>query len=239
MRSELSADGNVIVSTLAEPAAGFARAVARRRALTVVVISTAISLAAAALILPRINAEAIAGDALRPDMTPHERLQAMETATKLYEVKTWAEAALGPVSSALALACVLWVAFRVAGARPGFKATFTVTAHALVPSALRALLTVPAVMAHAPVNPNELSQLLPSSVTAWLPGSVHWPGPALAAAGALDLFTLWSVVLLGSGMKTAAGASRLRTWLVMAVLFASYVAVFKVVAAHFSPGGAP
>jgi hypothetical protein len=239
--SELLQDGTVIFSTLAEPAYGLGRAVARRRALSVVVLSTALSLLATGLILPTFDVEAVAGEQLRPDMTPHEREQAIEAATKLNEVTTWAIAGVRPPASALGLSLVLWLAFLAAGARSGFKPTFTVAAHALLPQALKALLTVPAALAHAPVRPDQLAQLLPSCLAAWLPASLGLPPLALAAASALDLFTLWSVVLVSSGMKKASGASPLRTWVVVLVLFAAWIAVFKVIpaAGGLSPRGAP
>jgi Yip1 domain len=241
MPSELALDGTVIWATLAEPGRGFARAVARRRALSAVVLCTALSLLATALVLPSLDAEAVAGDALRPDMTPHERTQAIESATKLHEVTTWAAAATGPGASAFLVALGLWLGFWVAGARTGFKTAFTVAAHALVPQALRALLTVPAALVRAPVAPDALSALLPSSLAALVPASLSLPAPALAAASAIDLFTLWTVALAGSGMAKASGASRARTGVVLAVLFVAYVAVFKVVpaAGGLWPKGAP
>ena len=239
--SELAHDGTVIWSTLAEPGYGLGRAVARRRALTVIVFSTALSLLATALILPHMNVEAVAGDTLRPDMTPHERSQAIETAAKLYQVTTWALAAVGPLASAFALTIALWLGFWVAGAKAGFKSTFTVSAHALVPQALKALLLVPAVIVRAPVAPADLPRLLPSSLELLLPASFSLPPAAMAAAGALDVFTLWSLVLVGSGMTQASGASRLRTWAVVLVLFVASVALFKIVPSSraFGPRGGP
>jgi len=202
---------------------------ARQRALTAVVFATLLTLLATGLILPFIDAEAVAGESLRPDMTPHERTQAIETATKLHQVTTWGAAAVGPVASAFSLAVALWLSFWVAGAKTGFKAAFTVAAHALVPQAIKALLIVPAARVRAPVSPADLSNLLPSSLTAWLPSSLSLPGPAMAAVDAFDLFTLWSLALIGSGMAKASGASKLRTAIVLLVLFAAYIAVFKVV----------
>ena len=241
MASELAQDGAVIWTTLAEPARGLARAVARRRVLSAIALSTALSLLATGLVLPALDPEAVAGDTLRPDMTPHERDQAIETALKLGEVKAWAVAAVGPGVSAFLVGLALWLGFRVAGAQTGFKTAFTVAAHALVPQALRALLTVPAALVHAPVTPDALPRLLPSSLAALLPAIASLPAPALAAVGALDLFTLWTLVLAASGMRRATGASRLRTWAVLLVLFAAQVAVFKVApaAGGLGPRGAP
>lgn len=167
----------------------------------------------------------MAAERLKPELTAHEREQAIETAARLYQVTTWARAALAPLASAFFLAVALWLAFWVAGARAGFKGSFTVAAHALVPAALEALLAAPAAIARAPVAPDQLPRLLPSSLAALLPASL--PAPALAAASALDVFTLWTLYLAGAGMRRASGASRLRTAGVLLILFAAYVAFFK------------
>lgn len=103
-----------------------------------------------------------------------------------------------------------------------------------MPLTLRSLLTAPAAITHAPVKPEELATLLPSSLAAALPASL--PPPALAAASALDLFTLWSVVLLGTGMARASGASRLRAFAVVVILFLAYAALFKVAPTGPRPG---
>jgi hypothetical protein len=216
---------------------GLATAVQRRRVLSALAFSTLLSLAAAALILPVLDAESVAGQALRPDMTPHERELAIENATKLHHVVVWATAALMPSLNALLLTVALWLGFRVAGAPAGFKATLSVTSHALVPQALKALLLVAPARAHAPVSPEALDGLLPSNLALLLPKTVSLPPLAVPVATALDLFTLWTLFLLGSGMAAASRASKLRTAVVMFILFAAYVAVFKVVPAAGGGGG--
>ena len=229
--SEFAQDGAVLWTTLMEPGLGFGRALARKRTAIVVLLCTALSLGATALILPTIDADAVAAEKLTPELTVHEREQATEAATKLYRVIRWGLAAFTPVVLALALALALWLAFKVAGAPAAFRGTFTVAAYAGVPAALKALLEVPAAMARAPVAPSQLAELLPSSLAAVLPASL--PAPALAAAGAIDLFTLWAVYLVAGGMLQVSGASRLRTFGVIAVLFTAYVALFKVAPAGF------
>jgi hypothetical protein len=234
--TELAQDGSVIWTTLAEPGRGLAQAVTRRRALTAVLVSTFAALVATAIILPQLDVEAVAAQKLKPDMTPHERTEAIETAVKLHHVVAWASAAAGPTLSAFLLACFLWVGFWTAGAKTGFKDIFTVSAHGLLPNALQALLTAPAAVIHAPVNPTALAKLLPSSVAALLPASL--PAPVLAAASSLDLFTLWALYLTGSGMAKASGASRRRAFVVVTLLFVAYVALFKI-APSAAPAGGP
>jgi len=233
--TELAQDGSVIWTTLAEPGLGLAKAVTRRRAVTAILVSTFAALVATAIVLPQLDMEAAAAQKLRPDMTPHERAEALETATKLHHVTAWAGAAAGPAASAFLLALVLVAAFWVAGARTGFKETLTVSAHALIPNYLKALLAAPAAIVHAPVAPAQLDKLLPSSLAALLPGSL--PPAVLAAASSLDLFTLWALYLTGSGMAKASGASRRRAFTVTLVLFVAYVALFKVAPTASMAGG--
>jgi hypothetical protein len=234
--TEIAQDGSVIWTTLAEPGRGLAQAVTRRRALTAVLVSTFAALVATAIILPQLDTEAVAAQKLKPDMTPHERAEAIESAAKLHHVVAWLGAAGGPAASALFFACFLWLGFWTAGARTGFKDTFTVSAHALLPNALAALLTAPAAVVHAPVTPDQLGKLLPSNLAAILPGSL--PGPLLVAAASLDFFSLWALYLAGSGMAKASGASRRRSFVIVIVLFVAYVALFKI-APSAAPAGGP
>lgn len=232
MAADFTQDTAVVFTALVEPGRGFARAVERNRALMAVVLSTLLSLVATGLILPRVDQEAVAADKLQPEMTQHEREKAVEAAVRLHRVKSWAIAGVGPVALAFLVTVGLWLGFKVAGARTGFKATFTVAAHALVPQAIHSLLSAPAAIAHAPVTPEQLPKLLPSNLAAVLPASL--PPPVLAAASALDIFTLWSLVLLGLGMARCSGASRVRSFAVVVILFLASVALLKI-----APAGAP
>ena len=233
--TDLAQDGSVIWTTLAEPGRGLAQAVSRRRATTALLVATLATVLSTAVIIPRLDMEQAAADQLRPDMTPHERQEALVTATKLETVKQWASAAVSPTVLGFFAACFLYLGFWVGGARAGFRETFTVTAHGMLPVWLKHLLFVPAALAQGPVAPAGVEKLLPSSLAALLPTSL--PPAAIAAASALDLFTLWALYLTGSGMAKAAGASRRRAFVVTIVLFVAYVAIFKIVPTAGPAGG--
>jgi hypothetical protein len=233
--TDLAQDGSVIWTTLAEPGRGLAQAVSRRRATTALLVATLATLVSTAVIVPQLDIEKAAAQKLGPEMTQHEREEALVTARKLETVKQWAGAATAPTALAFLAACFLYLGFWVGGARPGFVETFTVTAHGMLPAWLKHLLFVPAALAQGPVAPADVAKLLPSSLAAFLPASL--PPAALAAAGALDLFTLWALYLTGSGMARAAGTSRRRAFVITVVLFVAYVALFKIVPAAGSAGG--
>ena len=238
--TELAQDGSVVVHTLLAPGRGLSAAVERRRVATVLGVATLVSLLFAAVLVPRLDYDAIAAGKLAArgpeaaEATAHEREVAVATARKLGHVSGWTGAAVGPSVTALLAAAALFVGFRVAGTRPGFKETFAAVAHGMTPVWLAPLLAIPAVVARGVVSPQEVPGLLPSSLAALAPAA---PPPLLAALGALDLFALWALGLVSLAMARASGASRLRAFTVTAVLFVAYVALLKVALPALLAGG--
>lgn len=247
--TELREDGSVVVHALAVPERGLAEAVERRRALTAIGVATIASLLFAAVAIPRVDFEGAATARLeRPgpgteegaqEPTAHDLDAAAATARKLGTVSGWTGAALSPTLFAAVAAVFLFAGFRVAGTRPGFKETFAVAAHGMLPVWLSSLLAIPAAVRRAPIPPDELPLLLPSSLAALAPAGA--PPPLVAALSSVNLFALWAVALVAAGMARASGASRRRALTVTIVLYVAYVALLKVVpaAAVGDPGGGP
>ncbi len=235
-RTDLSEDGAVLVATLTAPGRGLSLAASRRRSLTALLVATLASLALALVAVPRIDF-ASEGGPVGPEaatMTQHQLEQAALQAAKLGSIVGYAGAGLGPAFAILGTALCCWLAFRVAGTQPALKSTVAVSAHALLPLALAQLLTLPAVLLKAPLTVRELPGLLPSSLAALLPAKAS--PVLLAAAGSVDLFTLWALVLLVIGMAQVAGASRLRSAAVVGLLFLAQVAFFKIAPAAMAAG---
>jgi hypothetical protein len=237
--TELAQDGAVVVHTLVVPARGLAEAVERRRVATALGVATLVSLLFAAVLVPRLDYEAIAarkqadGDA-QAEVTAHARDEAVITARKLGHVSGWTGAAAGPSVAALLAAVALLAGFRVAGTQPRFKETFAAVVHGMMPVWLSPLLAIPAVLVRGVVSPEEVPRLLPSSLAALAPSV---PPPLATALGAFDLFSLWALGLVALGMARATGASRLRAFTVTAVLFVAYVALLKIALPALMAGG--
>ncbi len=232
---DLANDGAVIVATLGAPARGVTAVLARRRSLAAVVAGTAAALLFAVAVVPRVDYESAAAARLdappkpgekAPELTPHERDEALATAHKLGQISLWVGAALGPALAAAGAAAFLWLAFRVAGTRPGFRETFAVTAHGLLPIWLAKALSIPAALARSAIPPEDVGRLLPSSAAELLPRGA--PAALAAALSGLDLFALWAVALVALAMARASGATRTRSAIATALLYAAYVAVVKV-----------
>ena len=240
--TELLQDGTVVARALAAPGRGIAEAVERRRALTALCIATAASLLFAAVAVPRVDYEAAAQRRARgpeaQEQTQFQREESVATARKLGHITGWAGAALAPALLAAGAAALLFAGFRVAGTRPALKETFAVAAHGTLPVWLGGLLAIPAALARAPIPPDDLPRLLPSSLAALAPRAA---APLAAALSGVDLFALWAVALVATGMARASGASRARAFTVTLVLYAAAIALLKVVPAAVlgGPRGAP
>jgi len=228
-RTDLALDGSALVTALTRPGHGLAAVASRRRSLTALAVATLASLLFAATAVPRIDFGRDVGAGGGPqaeELTPHQVDEARLQAAKVGAVAGYASALLGPALAVLGTALALWLAFKVAGTRPDLKGTTAVSAHALLPVFLAQLLAVPAVLLKAPLGPEELPRLLPSSLAAFLPAGAS---PVLSAlASSFDLFTVWAVALLVIGMAKVAGSSRLRAGVVVGLLWAAQIGVLKI-----------
>jgi hypothetical protein len=109
-----------------------------------------------------------------------------------------------------------------------FGAGFTAAAVAGLPLAILALLQAGAAWRQVELGSPAVGALIPSHLGAYL-ASAGGPGAASGLGRvweALDLFKLWSGVLLGLGFAAAAGISRRRGLAMGFIFFAVYVGLF-------------
>jgi hypothetical protein len=216
---------------LLAPGTFLPRAAERRFFWPAMAIAMVAAIAFSVAAVPRVDFEKAVMDALdarggAAQMTPNELEGALSTARRVGALASYGGSVVGPWLSALVAGVALWLGFKVAGGRPGFPGSFTVAAWGLVPGSLRALLSIPAVLARTRIAPEALDRLLPSSLGAFLPAGAT--GPLAALLWSVDLFSLWAVVLVSVGMAGVAQVSRRRSATTVVVLWLSYVAVFKV-----------
>jgi hypothetical protein len=220
-----------LLAPLLRPATALPEAAARRQFWEPLLIATAAALLFAILAVPRLDFDRAAADALdraegSAQMSPHEREEKIATVRRVGTLATYAGAAFGPALVAAAGALGLWLAFRVAGGKPAYAGALTAMAWGLVPGAVESLLSIPALLARSPIDPESAARLLPATLGAFLPAGTT--GPLASLLWSVDLFSLWSVFVVGSGMAGVAGVSRRRALVTVTLLWLSYVAVFKV-----------
>jgi hypothetical protein len=218
-------------SPLLHPTTQLPRAAEQRLYWVPLLLATAAALLFSIVAVPRIDFEKAAADALdrsegAAQMTPHDREVKLEQGRKVGALAAYAGAAFGTGLSAVLAALGIWLAFRVVGNKPGFAQTFTVTCWALVPGAIEAVLSVPALLVRGTIAVEQLASILPGNLGVLLP--VGLTGPLASFLGAMDLFSIWSVWIVAAGMAGVAHVSIRRALVTMVVLWLSYVAVFQV-----------
>lgn len=113
-----------------------------------------------------------------------------------------------PPIAYLISALVLWMAFRIAGGEFGFKSSFSVTLHAMMPWAIYALLMIAVVSTQQDIDPKALQS---QTVVASSPAAFMAPDTnpiLLALVGSIDVFSFWTIALLTIGFAIVARVSR-------------------------------
>lgn len=225
--------------TVVAPSLGLAEVVTRRSILPALLGASLATLVYAGVLQSRIDVtstiDAAPATPDTPALTPHEVEEALATAHKMAVVKAYAGAIAGPTLTALGLAVALWLGFAVSSRRPGFVPTLAVASYAQLPAALGKLLTIPALLSRPGVSPAELDSLLPSHLAA-LTGLTS-PPALVGALGAVDLFSLWALVLAVLGMRIVSGTSVARATATVAALWLAYVGVVDVALPSLLAGG--
>jgi hypothetical protein len=172
------------------------------------VLWTIFSIAVTAVILPRVDYEKIvrASFEQRGQTVPEDRLQSIVESQKRIAPKIYgAIAVVTPAIIALLVAVVYWGAFKAFGWDATFSQFFGVTAHAFLPGILASVLLVPILVRRETVDPRNLGDLLRSNLGFLVDSSSKVLHSLLQS---IDVFSLWSLVLLVVGFSAAARVSR-------------------------------
>jgi hypothetical protein len=138
---------------------------------------------------------------LTAGLTPQQRQLILATQLRVAPVSTYAFAIVGTPVGLLIVAAVFLGVFRIGfGAEIKFAQSFSITAYAAVPSILRGLVALAFLWARPPTGANPGTASM-SSLAAYLPaGAPLW----LVSLGVkLDIFALWTLVLLAVGYAAA------------------------------------
>lgn len=163
-----------------------------------------------------------AGDAPVEVKTDREIDEEIAKRTAIVRVKLGLAAALGTPAQVLLLALALFLLGRYVGGKPTTAGALAAAATGALPWAVRSLLAAAAAWRQDAVTPSELGSLV-----AGLPMAGGHPILARLAAG-VDLFSLWSVLLCGLGLAAAAGISRVRATVAVAIGFALLLMILMV-----------
>jgi hypothetical protein len=123
------------------------------------------------------------------------------------------------------LAMGVFAAGRFVGGKPSMPKSFAAASHAMLPMAVKSAAIAVTAWSAQTLSPMEIEKL----------GKLGVVGPLGPLAG-VDLFVVWSVVLLWFGLAAAASITRRRALVTTLVAFAIFMLVFGDFAAAGGPG---
>jgi hypothetical protein len=190
-----------------EPGKVFADVAERPRWLVPVVISILFALAFSYAISSHIGWEqtirqTLANNPRTADLPAEQREQAIARGAKVASILGWVGAFIGPPFFTLIVAGILTGIFNgLLGTELKFMQMFAITAYAFL---VRVLYTVLLTLIMYLKPPEEFNiQVSPFSPAAYMNAKEN-PKWLMSLAGSLDLFTIWTIVLLAIGFSVAA-----------------------------------
>ncbi|HYG64608.1 MAG TPA: YIP1 family protein [Thermoanaerobaculia bacterium] len=133
---------------------------------------------------------------------------------------------VGPIMTAvvfLIVALVFWVAFKMVGSEMDFKSSLATSVHGLMPSAISLLLSILILLGRSTVTPEEAMSggILTSSAATVAPEEASPVVKSLL--GSLDVFSIWSLILLVIGYRVVAKVSPKAAAITVIALWLLYV----------------
>jgi hypothetical protein len=203
--AKISAMGRVI-GALFSPGETFADIARKPSWIAPMLILTALSLVVCYFLIQKVDwasfqRKQIESSSFTSNLTQEQKDQAVARNVKFTVPITWAIGAVGSLLTALILTLVYWAAFNIfKGAGLKFGTAFAITAYALMPAAVGAILTIIIVILKraGEVDPQRLAA---TSLGAFLAADA--PKWLVALGSSLDLFWFWTLALLAIGYAAA------------------------------------
>lgn len=221
------------VNVLFSPTQTFEAIRQRPTWLVALVILVLLGLVGSYLVTGKLDVEEVVRDSIADSGRQLSEDQ-LEQAIALQEKLLPVFAIAGPLVifpvACLLMALLFWVTLKLVGGEFSYKSSFATTVHGLMPNAISSLLTIPVAMSRGALSYEEVrSGSLLASNLAFFASEDTGNAMRTLLAG-IDLFTIWSVILLVVGLAVAAGVSRAKAAAVVSSLWVVYL-LFKVGAA--------
>jgi len=127
-------------------------------------------------------------------------------------------------------ALIYWLGVRLAGGDATYQQVFSVVIYAFIPLAIRQLVKIPVVLSKHNINPREVETLVrsgPAFLVSYKDHPILW-----ALLTRLDLFAIWSVILVIIGLAAASRLSKAKSagvvivvWSIMTLITLGFAAM--------------
>jgi hypothetical protein len=194
----------------------------------------AVSFAFTNVMLPRIDFDRLIRSQFekRNVTVPEERIQTIVASQKRSAPIIYnASAVVIPVVFSLLVALVCWGAFKAFGWDLTFRQSFGATTHAFLPLVVSTLIFLPVLLRQESVDPRTMGDLLLSNLGFLVDRS---SSPAVhSILQSIDIFSIWTAVLLVIGLSAAARIRRggaagvvIGLWVLLILIKAGFAAIF-------------
>ncbi|MGZ4810519.1 MAG: Yip1 family protein [Thermoanaerobaculia bacterium] len=214
-----------IVGVVMSPVPTFDDIARRPDVLVPLILFVVISAIGTFLIVPRVDFNATYREAFENSNMQGERL---ESSVRMAAAVGKSLAYFGPVLQIIAFAVtagVLLLAFRLFGGEGDFKQAFSATLYAWVPLVIKGMLACVVILSKKTITLNDLANPLRSNL-AFLVNMKSNP-IAFSLLGSLDIFTIWTIVLMIIGFAALSRMSRAKSAAIVISLWL-VVVLFKV-----------
>jgi hypothetical protein len=195
---------------------------------------TVLSVVVTSLIIPKIDWERVTRQALekRNQKVPEDQMSTVvDRSRKVGSTISWVAGFAGPAIASLFVALVIWGSFKAFGWDTTFRQSYGVTTHAFLPGILGSVLLIPIVVKRETIDPEGIRDLLRSNLGFLVERDTA--KVAHAVLQSIDLFSIWTIVLLVIGFaaaakipkKSAAGVI-IGLWVVLVLVKAGWAAIF-------------
>jgi hypothetical protein len=195
---------------------------------------TALSVVVTSLIIPKIDWERVTRQALEKrnvkiseDAMPAQ----VERSRKIGSTAYWVGGFAVPAVVSLFVALVIWGSFKAFGWDTTFQQAFGVTTHAYLPGILGSVLFIPIVLKRETIDPAGIRDLLRSNLGFMVERDSA--KVAHAVLQSIDLFSIWTIVLLIIGfaaaakiLKKSAAGVIVGLWVILVLIRAGWAAIF-------------
>lgn len=219
-----------IVGVLISPGETFESIGRRPDWLVPLLIWIAISVASTMVVVPRLDYEPMYRSMLERNsqLTEKQRDQQLDRMMESAEMgRKWgvyAPAGTVPLMF-LVVGAIFWGSLRAFGAENDFKQSFSVTIYAFTPQLLKAIISTVIATTRSSIDARMASSLLKSNLGAF---TSPMDSPVMfALLSSVDLFTIWTIVLLAIGLSVISRFSAAKVAILVVVLYLVIV-LFKV-----------
>lgn len=200
-RAEISAFGR-IVGAFFSPKRTFTDIARKPSWLLPVIVMTIFSLSVSVVMNRRVDWRDVASKRIESSkrsatMSSEQKEQGIAMSAKISPGIAYAFGLIGPILAVVIVAAVMMLAFNVIkGAAVTFGASMGIVAHAYVVTIVSSLLFI-VILLLKPSDTIDLDNPVATNLAAFLPSTA--PKALISLASSLDIFSFWTILLLGIG----------------------------------------